>query len=192
MQTVLFVRHGQSESNAGLPTEDPATIPLTRMGHQQAEQFANQFKGAPDTIAITKYLRTQQTAQPLIQRFPNARVHVLPLHEFTFLSPARCAGTTSAERKQWVDEYWERCEPHHVDGLGAECFEDFYLRIKRGLVSLKSMEGTTVVFTHGHVIRLTRQLLAEEPKTSGERMRIYRSNYLPTKVDNCEAIPILL
>lgn len=33
----FLVRHGESLANAGLPTSDPTTIPLTQRGHEQAE-----------------------------------------------------------------------------------------------------------------------------------------------------------
>ena len=36
MVRVWLIRHGQSESNAGLPSADWQGIPLTELGHQQA------------------------------------------------------------------------------------------------------------------------------------------------------------
>jgi hypothetical protein len=33
---VFLIRHGESESNAGLPSADPESIPLTADGHRQA------------------------------------------------------------------------------------------------------------------------------------------------------------
>ena len=35
------------------------------------------------------YLRTQQTAQPTIERFPEVPVAVWPIQEFTYLEPSR-------------------------------------------------------------------------------------------------------
>src|ERR1700729_1492018 len=42
---VWLIRHGQSESNAGLPSADWQGIPLTELGHQQAERIAGGFAG---------------------------------------------------------------------------------------------------------------------------------------------------
>lgn len=36
MKTITLVRHGESEANAGLPSSDPALIPLTATGIAQA------------------------------------------------------------------------------------------------------------------------------------------------------------
>ena len=40
MVRVWLIRHGQSESNAGLPSLDWRNIPLTDLGRQQAERVA--------------------------------------------------------------------------------------------------------------------------------------------------------
>lgn len=39
MLTVHFVRHGESAANAGNATSDPALIPLTEKGWEQAGLF---------------------------------------------------------------------------------------------------------------------------------------------------------
>lgn len=40
MIRVFLIRHGESESNAGLPSADPGSAPLTKDGHRQARQVA--------------------------------------------------------------------------------------------------------------------------------------------------------
>jgi 2,3-bisphosphoglycerate-dependent phosphoglycerate mutase len=40
---VWLIRHGQSESNAGLPSREPGASVLTPLGHWQAEQVAAGF-----------------------------------------------------------------------------------------------------------------------------------------------------
>ena len=67
---VWLIRHGQSESNAGLPSADWQGIPLTELGHQQAERIAEVFADPPQLIVSSPYLRAQQTAQPTIARYP--------------------------------------------------------------------------------------------------------------------------
>jgi len=63
---VWLIRHGQSESNAGLPSADWQGIPLTELGHQQAARIAGVFTDPPKLIVSSPYLRAQQTAQPTI------------------------------------------------------------------------------------------------------------------------------
>ena len=46
---VFLIRHGESESNPGLPSADPGSIPLTADGHRQAGQVAgNRRCPSPD------------------------------------------------------------------------------------------------------------------------------------------------
>ena len=40
MSTVLLIRHGESQANAGLPSLRPETVELTEKGWQQAEDIA--------------------------------------------------------------------------------------------------------------------------------------------------------
>jgi probable phosphoglycerate mutase len=69
---VWLIRHGQSESNAGLPSTDWRAIPLTALGRRQAEHVARVFADPPQFIVTSPYLRARQTAQPTIERYPAA------------------------------------------------------------------------------------------------------------------------
>ena len=74
MIRVFLIRHGESESNAGLASAGPGSAPLTADGHQQAEQIARVLADVPALIVTSPYLRARQTAQPTIRRFPASRV----------------------------------------------------------------------------------------------------------------------
>jgi broad specificity phosphatase PhoE len=69
---VFLIRHGESESNAGFPSADPGSAPLTPDGHRQARQIAQALADTPGLIVTSPYLRARQTAQPMISRFPAA------------------------------------------------------------------------------------------------------------------------
>jgi broad specificity phosphatase PhoE len=71
MAEVWFIRHGQSIANAGQVTEGTASVPLTALGHQQALAVSTLITTAPDLIVVTPYLRTQQTAVPTLEKFPD-------------------------------------------------------------------------------------------------------------------------
>jgi len=83
---ILFIRHAESESNAGLRTEHPATIRLTERGQAQAALTA-QFLPRPALLVTSPYQRTKATAAPLLARFPGAPQAEWPVQEFTFLKP---------------------------------------------------------------------------------------------------------
>jgi glutamine cyclotransferase len=69
---VFLIRHGESESNAGLASSDPGSIPLMPDGHRQAGQIARVFSDIPALIVTSPYLRARQTAQPTISGLPAA------------------------------------------------------------------------------------------------------------------------
>ena len=127
---INFFRHGESISNAGAATSDPASIPLTEYGRSQAERIAEAYGARPTLIVVSSYQRTRQTAAPLIARFPQVRVEEWPVQEFTYLEPSRCINTTGAERRAWVDHYWKSCSAEYCDGPGAESFMDLLRRVK--------------------------------------------------------------
>ena len=72
----IFIRHGESTGNAGVPCHDLAAIELTERGHEQARQVAASWTQAPALIVTSPYTRTRQTAAPTIARFPGVPVDV--------------------------------------------------------------------------------------------------------------------
>ena len=56
MTGVLYlICHGESVSNAELPSVDPAEIPLTPNGHEQAAQLAQSWSEALDLIVVSPF-----------------------------------------------------------------------------------------------------------------------------------------
>lgn len=154
MPTIQLIRHAESEGNAGLPTNDPASIPLTHHGYEQAAALAATFTTAPDLIIVSPFIRTQQTAAPLIARFPEVPVEKWAVQEFTYLNPNKYLGTTETQRGTFAQGYWQRCDPHWNDGGGAESFTDLITRIDALEVRLKQYVGTEIaIFTHGYFIK---------------------------------------
>jgi broad specificity phosphatase PhoE len=154
MLTVYFVRHAESESNAGMRTEHPATIRITEKGLEQARLTSQVFKTAPDLIVTSPYIRTQQTAAPLIERFPDVPCAEWPVQEFTYLDPAHWNGTTYQERQPIAHAYWERSDPFSRDGGIAESFVGLIERVEltRQLI-LQQRAETIVVYSHGQFTR---------------------------------------
>src|SRR3546814_2517008 len=93
----IFIRHGQSTGNAGVPCDDLGAIELTELGQEQAREVAASWTQAPALIVTSPYTRTRQTAAPTIARFPGVPVEVWPIEEFTYLQPARWNGTRRSE-----------------------------------------------------------------------------------------------
>jgi probable phosphoglycerate mutase len=153
MIRVWLIRHGQSESNAGLPSREPGASVLTALGHWQAQQVASGFAQAPALIVTSPYRRARQTAEPSITRFPAAACEEWAVQEFTYLGDLRDRAMTSAEREPYVQAYWERSDPHETSG-GAESFADLVRRSRDFLDRLGTQSrGPVAVFTHGLFMR---------------------------------------
>jgi broad specificity phosphatase PhoE len=190
---VFLIRHAESESNKGSKTSDPSTISITEKGKLQSVELANKITERPDLIIVTSYVRTAQTAKPLIKKFPGVKVETWPLHEFTFLSPSLCRNTNSKERLPLVNEYWEKCDPDFVHGIGAESFNQFIERVHRCVQRLSSMGYRFItIFTHGHVIRAFRLLIDFEQTTSQVSIKLYRDRMLKHPVHNSEIFEAVL
>jgi broad specificity phosphatase PhoE len=72
----VFIRHGHSTANAGVPSDDLALIELTELGRRQAADIAAAWTECPTLIVISPYIRTRQTAEPTIERFPGVPVEI--------------------------------------------------------------------------------------------------------------------
>lgn len=148
-----LIRHGQSLANAGAATEHPTSIALTDLGREQAQAIATKVIRQPDQIVVSRFVRTTATAQPLIDQLQRRNVHVpvveWPIHEFTYLSPVRCRGTTAKDRQAWAQEYWQRADPDWEDGDGAESYRQLMLRVVEFKHRLDDSRGFTLVFGHG-------------------------------------------
>jgi broad specificity phosphatase PhoE len=176
MTEIWLIRHGESESNAGLPTSDTSKISLTPRGFAQAQCIADSFSRPPSLIVTSSYLRARQSAQPAIDRFPQARLEEWPVHEYTYLSLASRHNTTLHGRKPLIDAYWERCDPHYLDGDGAESFAALVNRAEQALERFKHLDDDFVaIFSHGLFTRtLIWRLLAGPIEIDAATMRRYR------------------
>lgn len=179
---VRFIRHGESLANAGAATDDPALIGLTDLGYRQAQDVANSFIEPPDLIIHSPMLRAILTAKPTMDRFPDVPVLQRDIEEFTYLDPERCRGTTAADRKAWVAEYWGRADIEHQDDgwdfdvfvkdpdrkPRCESFFDFAGRVSRFVGELTDLfdneqHARIAVFGHGQHLARTQIVMTRDP-----------------------------
>ena len=169
---VIFIRHGESTGNAGVPCFDLSKLELTTVGHEQAARTAATWGEAPTLIALSPYLRTHLTARPTIDRFPHVPVEILPMEEFTYLEPSRWNGTSRAERLPHIERYWQTANPAYCDGTGAESFDTLLGRVDRTLARLQELPADTLVFafSHGQFMQAVRVSLLYSDWTSQQKM----------------------
>ena len=187
MKHVRLIRHGESAANAGEASSDHASIPLTPKGVEQAHLVARAFAQAPDLIVASPFSRAQVTAMQTVAAFPSVPFEIWPIHEFTYLEPARCINTTVAQRRAWVEEYWAKSDPAFTDGEGAESFLDFISRAQSFLDRIAEHPAQDItVFSHGQLINAVAWLIECRPqKIDGQAMAEWREYELTNHVPNC-------
>ena len=185
MKKIWLIRHGESIANAGEPTQDHSTIPLSTQGIKQAQALALQIPEEPGLIVTSPYLRAQQTAMLTIGRFPNAATGIWDcIHEFVYLAPATCVGTTFTQRRPRVIAYWRKLDPDYIDGEGAESYRQLIERIERTIAILhRRREKFILLFTHAQFIRNFLLVYQNPGRTAEEYMAMFRHSH---PVRNCQ------
>jgi len=154
IRTVWLIRHAESISNVNLVTTHPALSGLTLLGEAQSRMLAGAFVERPDEIVVSSYVRAGETAVPTINRFAPIPVAEWPVHEFTYLAPARYAGTTGADRAPYARDYWQRNDPTYKDGGEGESFADLLERVWDFVARLQQYPAPFLaVFSHGMFLR---------------------------------------
>jgi hypothetical protein len=118
--------------------------------------------------------------------FPHMPFETWPIQEFTYLEPARCTGTTVADRREWVEAYWAKADPGFTDGEGAESFLDFIARAQSFLERLAEHPAQDIVaFSHGQVINAVAWLIDRKPLgIDGAAMLDWRDYEIANHVPN--------
>jgi broad specificity phosphatase PhoE len=189
-----FIRHAESAGNAGLATEDPGSIPLTNVGLQQAEELGAAFPFEPSVIAVSPFLRAQQTVAPLLKRFPHVETVTLPIQEFTYLAPEQWRGTTNEDRRQAVEAFWSRNHAYHCDGEGAESFAEFMERVESTLQWLQEKQAQKVVLVcHEFFIRAVLwRCFCPSLERAIDSMSVFRAWQQSAKVPNTSMTRVIL
>jgi probable phosphoglycerate mutase len=154
--TLLLVRHGQSEWNAaGLLQGQTPQVPLTPLGHAQAEGAARELAGlAPRAMLSSDLRRAVQTAEHC------ARATGLP---FTTTPALREQGYGVLEGRpsrelwdvvDWTDPHWS--------AEGGESLAQLHARVADLLAHLAAAPPADVValVTHGDTIRAAQAVAA--------------------------------
>lgn len=191
---VWWIRHGESVRNAGQRTFDTYNAPITPLGEAQALRAAAALPGPPDLLVRSTFLRTTQTAAPMLARFPATPVEIWDVHEHQMLCDVRTRDTTRHEREPMVREYWQRRDPDHVEGVGAESFRGFIARVDAAITRLCARtESWIVVCSHQHYM-LGVMFRMRHPGAPVERdmMRDFQTWLCSHEVDNASMMRMRL
>lgn len=207
MHRIFLIRHGQSQSNAGLATIGPENVALTSQGREQAERIAAflKEKNTPLNLIVTSaYLRTKQTAAPTKEVFPHTPEEEWAVHEFTYLWSMHQEQSTVEERRPLVEAYWEQCLPSFIEDLGAglsyvsfksESFTFFIDRVQAFLRQLKDAAydrcENIAVFSHEQFITAALWIIKHSPvEISSKEMRDFRDFFNRNRIPNGAIVEI--
>lgn len=195
---VWFIRHAESKTNSSenyrADSLSLALVPLSDFGFTQSDIILEYFENAPDLIITSPFIRTKQTAESLVKKYPKVLQEEWEIQEFTYLSPEKCFNKTFKDRKPLVASYWEKSDPLYRDGKGAESFVDFFNRINKVFEQLKLREEEFIVlFSHQYVMLALKFLLEKKPKKITKKvMANFRDYCNSNKIKNIEKIEIFI
>lgn len=186
--SIFLIRHAESEANINGRTLSHASIALSENGKQQAKQLCVSLSQI-DYVIISKYLRTYQTAEPILQKYRITAEIDGNIDEFSYLSERKCANTNLDDRKEWVKAYWEKMDCDYRDDDDAESFTDLYIRVQLFHKKLRQLEKeyaekNLVIFTHGQFLRLLLTLKDRPKPLSRELMQNFRLDLIQQPIPN--------
>lgn len=154
-------------------------IRLTSTGQQQAEhigQWLHKTIGNNvDSLYVSRYIRTQDTAQPFIQLSGLEPSIIDGLEEFNYLPFDQIAELYQPERHKLVDQYWKTSSPATVLGNDTESFQHFADRVDNVLNTFRQVDsGTHVAFTHGTWLSMLAWQVLGNETDSADAMRRFR------------------
>ena len=170
MTRALFLRHGQSASNAdpraaSLPPEQGDR--LTGLGREQARAAVPALQAhRPTRILVSQMRRARETAEVVNEALG------LPLEELDYIHELResedYAGLAPEDQKlrRWSERMSEHADDPSSAPPGAESFDDVLARVRRLKRELEQApaDDLPLVVTHGLFLRffLFDSLLGEE------------------------------
>jgi broad specificity phosphatase PhoE len=169
--TVYFADDAARRVVRGTPDHQ---IELTPAGHEQARQTGHAIRerfGVFDCVYTSGYTRTDQTAQALLEAYPNDERARTRTERNLFIrerDPGYSYDMTEAEAKAafpWLEEYWQTFGGFFSRPPGGESLADVASRVDTFLTMLsRDHAGQRVLMViHGGTIRCLRLLLERWP-----------------------------
>jgi probable phosphoglycerate mutase len=143
---VVLVRHGETEWSRDGKHTGRTDVPLTEHGRRQAQAVGAGLRGRRFALVLTSPLmRALETC--LLAGFGDAAVPRDELREWDYGAyEGRKTIEIRKERTGWT--LWRDGVPN------GETIQEVAARVDRVLVELRSVQGDSLLFAHGHVLRV--------------------------------------
>ena len=190
-KTISFIRHGESQANAGGISQQQHTIALTEKGHQQARDVVNFLPTQPAKVFTSAFLRTQETAVPYCAISGVSPTVDAQLNEFHILSHELIAGMDGQSRKVMANDYWCAADLEKRMGAMADTFYEFACRVSTWINTLDDFADNTVIFGHGMWLGMLKWQLAGNTVHSSADMAAYYAFQKELALENCAVSKIV-
>lgn len=157
-----FIRHGQSEGNAGGVIQGSSEYGLTALGREQA-RIAGAWLASiglqPAAMFASPLRRAAETAQIVAAQLANLPQPVTA-PEVTEMDAGALAGLTREQAGQAYPDYITRSldERGCMAPFGGESYEDLQARLTRFINQIVSLQGDVLTVAHGgslyHLLKL--------------------------------------
>jgi broad specificity phosphatase PhoE len=192
---IYFVRHGQSQENAGTAKDFGAGDYLTDAGWKQAEQLGERLKDISfSTIYASPMRRAQETALAICD-YAKAPITIdEDIHEIVWHTGPPFAGERSDALRAYL-KHWDTLATLAPDESidGAESFAETESRTKRFMAKLEEHDDdeSILVVSHGGFIRtfLGMVIMHENFGPPGLRDMINRTQTINTGISEFDHSP---
>ena len=146
--------------------------------------------GPASAVAVSRFVRAQQTALPYCQRF-NLHPQVdADLDEFSLIDAALIEGLDGAQRKPFVQAYWTGPDLHRRLGENADTFAEFVERVRRFQHRMNTLQDGAVIFGHGIWLAMLSWLLQGRGVDNRQEMGAFRAFQLELSMPNCAVFEV--
>ncbi|WP_045094800.1 histidine phosphatase family protein [Legionella fallonii] len=181
-----LIRHGETEVNTGVWSAKPSEAHLTSLGRGQAKKAATEITEQPDLLIVSPLVRAKETAEFLLNQWPNTSYQIWPIQEFIYLSPYRLQSLSPLARKEEIKRYWQKSDPYYNDGNDAECFAAFLQRVAYFHNEIIKQQGFVVVIGHGQFFKAYQMGLTHGFAPNSEWMSLFRQQETANPIKNGE------
>ena len=194
MKKIIFARHAESEANAGGISKPNEIVELTEAGLAQAQLLADEWPEQPSQIYVSKFIRTTQTATPLMQKYNMEPVEFAGLNEFNTFGYEFVEGLTGEERLPLAIAYWEEADPDARRGETGQTYNEFCAQVEDFIPTLFTLENNSAIVGHGlWITQLMWQILGFGSRVSdSQSMKAYMKFHMALHVGNTQKFNLYL
>ncbi|WP_077927244.1 histidine phosphatase family protein [Wohlfahrtiimonas populi] len=194
MKKIIFARHAESEANAGGISKPNETVELTETGLVQAQLLADEWLEKPSKIYVSKFIRTTQTAIPLMQKYDMKPLQFSGLNEFNTFGYEFVEGLTGEERLPLAIAYWEEADPNARRGETGQTYNEFCAQVEDFIPTLFTLENNSAIVGHGlWITQLMWQTLGFGSRVSdSQSMKAYMKFHMALHVGNTQKFNLYL